>query len=714
MMAQLWARKVDVALIALALALSIWVVIDRGSVTTAEAEDRRYQLIDAWRPADIATLDVQVADHEMALRKLPDGTWSLEEDGRQVEADEQVVGQLLVTLEFAGYDRTVEGLDAATTGFDAPRMRFSIGMGALSYTIIIGKAAANPEGAAYAQVSGGRRGTAAYVVRAELLAELSLEPGALRTRHLPPYLSTELKRFELPGGVSIERGAWGGRTAGTFLVKDAAGRALRADRRALDGWLSVLGRLDLEKLVPLPEKDPDAFTLSFTPRDDARPSARIALGGPCPGGDDDQILAVRRDVDPIAGCVPKDTIAALAIAPGRLTDLHVIGTADGDITELRLESEGVVVEIARKDTGWHMRKPTEGAAEPEPTSELLSQLIAASGKLYQGERDLAAIGLDPPRGTLRIIGLPERAVEGSKERVETVSVGEPVGDKVFVRRHDDDAILELTVDDARALEPRPSALRKLDVFAFSADEVRELRLDCGKRQRMTRSIAGAWTLEEPEVALAADLGSSNEFIEGLRQLRAVRWVSERAEKGQGLDPPWCTIAVDRVHRDGDSERVETTRLRLGAETRAGYFAQADDARAVFVVPKVVASLARSWFLDRTALTTVVADIERVTLKARDGAERSVEKGALGTVVERTLAELLAESVVDLGPARAEDEMDDPLLRIEVTLRGQEPFSLKVGRGDSLDGTSVFFVRKSGIDATFAVAQARLRPLIDSL
>jgi hypothetical protein len=38
----------------------------------------------------------------------------------------------------------------------------------------------------------------------------------------------------------------------------------------------------------------------------------------------------------------------------------------------------------------------------------------------------------------------------------------------------------------------------------------------------------------------------------------------------------------------------------------------------------------------------------------------------------------------------------------------------VGAGDSLWGTSIHYVRREGIAATYAVAQSKIRPLLDAL
>jgi hypothetical protein len=710
----LLARKVDVILVVLAVVLVVAVVVDRGSVTTAEAHERRYQLFDAWRPHDINRVDIVIGDNSMRLDKLPDTTWALHEDGRDVVADEQAVGSLMVSLEFASFERPIEGLDAATTGLDTPRASYVLGMGPLSYALKIGNEAPSPKGSAYAEVSGGARTTKTYVIRAELIDELLIERGSLRTRRMAPYLSVELKRIELKGKFAIVRGAWGGRTAGGFSVEsDALGR-VRADRRSLDGWLAILARLDAEHLVAMPKDDPTNVTLVLTPIDDKLTPARIMMGGPCPGGGADETLVVRRQPDPIAGCVPSEVVKNLMFSAERLADNHVVGTAEGDLTEIKLSAVDVVVEMARKGTGWILRKPTEGPAEAEPTAALIKEMMRASGRRLSADAaaDKEALGLATPRATVRLLGLPERGVDGAKERVETISIGTRQGDHVYVERLDDGAIIELGVEDARALLPRPSALRPLAIHNFSAQQVRELRLDCGHRQRMTRSVAGAWTQEEPDLELASDMGMASAFIEGFRVLRAVRWVSEKPDDAHALDRAWCKIEVDSIAHEGDEEITTTHGLRLGAEARGVFSAPRDGLPAVFVVPKVVGAMARAWMLDRNALLVGLVDVEQVRWRRGDK-ERTEQGGALSAVVDKALRGMVAEGVVYLGAPR-EGDFEEKSLELEVSLRGGDKMVLVAGKGDAWNNTSVYYVRREGIDVTFALAQSRLQPLIDAL
>lgn len=719
----LWLRhRTDVVLVVIAVALVAVVFVDRGSVTTAESEDRKYQVIDAWRPDDISKIQIRVGDLDVVVRAAEDPnastSWILEENGKRVDADDQAVGQLLVSLEFAAYEREVEGLDAAAMGFDAPRARYQIGMGKLDYTLTLGKEAPSPEGGAYLRVEGGARGTADFVVGPELASELILEPGALRSRRLAPYLSIDTRAYELvapSGRFRLERGSWGGRTAGQFLVK-SGGRAVRADRRQLDGWLVMLGRLEAERFLPVPaELGTPRATLTLEPLAEGADEAVLLLGVDTDACERGQTLVVRRAPEPVAGCVPEGALDPILLDPAKLRDEHVVGTAKGDITEISWTSGDTKVEIARKEEGWHMRAPSEGDAESAPVEQLLDTMLEIEGELVDGD-DEDAWGLAEPRAVVQIRGLPERGTEAADERVERIEVGARTDDGVYVRRGDDDAVMRVAVEPARAFLPRPAALRSTAIFDAPLKDVVGLELDCaGKRQRFARLPAGSWTLEEPEAPIGVDMGLANGLADSFRQLQAVRWVSERPDEGQGLAEPWCRVAMTVRSGEGEERRLAVV---LGSETTGGYFAQRVGAPAVFVVPKGLGQLASRWLLDTSALMVPVSRIDEVRLVAGDRRREVARQGAawsdasLGAVVESVLGELIAEGVVALGEPAPDAGFDEPLLTIEVT--GEPSRTLLIGRGDVFRSVSVYLVREQGVAVTYAVPRARLQPLVDAL
>jgi hypothetical protein len=136
-------------------------------------------------------------------------------------------------------------------------------------------------------------------------------------------------------------------------------------------------------------------------------------------------------------------------------------------------------------------------------------------------------------------------------------------------------------------------------------------------------------------------------------------------------------------------------------------------------------MARRWLLDRSALLVDLADVDRVVLRGAEKelvlvahGDRWTVEGApnsrAGDAVKRALEQLLAEQVVHLGAAAEREGMSEPALVVEIELRSAPKRTMVVGAADSLQGLVVRFVRRRDVEVTFAVAEARLRPLLDAL
>ena len=510
---------------------------------------------------------------------------------------------------------------------------------------------------------------------------------------------------------------------------------VRASWRAVDAWLTVLGNLEALRFLPrpAPTNSGPVVKLVLVPLDSKLPRAVLEIGARCPKGPGR--LLIRREPDLVAACVNASLVKKLLVDAAQFVDEHVIGTVESDVVELRLSDERGIVEIARKGKGWRMRKPDEAALDSVAADALLGRLVRLEGQRISAEQaaDLGALGLDPPRAKVRLIGLPERSVgPKAEDRVEKVDVGAVVDGKRYVKRLDDGVVMALAEDQATALLPAPSVLRANSIFAARREHVTGLQLDCGgKRQKLTRDLAGAWTLIEPKSSgLRADLGQANELADALRSLAAIRWVAEEPNAAHGLSAPWCTLQLDVLERKDEEEIPRQLKVRLGSAAAGGYYAQHEDHRAVFVAPKALARMARVWLLDRAALLPSVADVDRVEVTDEASKRKLVvvrrgDKWLLSSgdprdrraaAVGKAIEQLVAEGVVRLGPQAKADGLDAPRARITIRLRSKpaEPMEIAVGAAELWQEVPVRFVRAKGLEATFAVARARIKPILDAL
>ena len=150
---------------------------------------------------------------------------------------------------------------------------------------------------------------------------------------------------------------------------------------------------------------------------------------------------------------------------------------------------------------------------------------------------------------------------------------------------------------------------------------------------------------------------------------------------------------------------------------------------VFVAPRRLETAADQWMIERTALLVDVERMTRVTLATAGGKKVVLEPraGALHVVgappdaaesaraaaVRDALADLVAEGAVSVGPPASAEGLDKPALSVSVEL-GQKRLELRFGAAGVLHGTRVYYARREGVAATFAVAEARVKPLLDAV
>jgi hypothetical protein len=164
---------------------------------------------------------------------------------------------------------------------------------------------------------------------------------------------------------------------------------------------------------------------------------------------------------------------------------------------------------------------------------------------------------------------------------------------------------------------------------------------------------------------------------------------------------------------------------LGSAASDGVYAQHDDAKAVFVAPRLLAQQARGWLLNRAAMVIDPSSVERIRLELgerrleviAEGGRFTVEgdpQSQLGEQIRRALEQLMAERVIHLGPKTAADALDPPRARLSIDLTTtNKPVVLLVGQRQVVDGAPVHVLRREGIDASFAVAEGRVTPLLEA-
>jgi hypothetical protein len=742
----LWQHKGSLAMVALAVGFGAYLVVDQGKITDTERQDRQHDVFPAYRRADIDFIElVQAGGEKLRIerrveardaREPGDSYWEMTSPVDE-RADPASVDRFVGDLEFAGAVRKVDkGATDQSLGFDAPRVRGTLAMKSLVYRFALGGPAPVPEGAAYFRVEG--EGT--FVVSKDFAASVMNGAATYRDRTIVPYLSLDLSGLALTtaaGSVELSRV-----DDTSFKLKSG----LRASREVLDRVWGALAEARASSFLADADADravgPTPIRVVMTPKDPAKPKGELLLGGTCPGHADDTVL-IRLSPRRESACVPKGALPGLSTPESDLVDRHLFASRPDETEELVLETVApappYAVELARKGKGWHERKPADrelGSSEVELVNELVNKLTRGEGtrvSLPDAATPFAA------RARARL----KRGGSSAEEVVELAGTDR-------VRRAFDGAILEVPASLGRRLWPSETVLRGRAVFPGAAvgsdGEPTALATACdGVVQSLTRAPGAgagadkanknaAWVLHEP-AGLSADPLTTADVVALVRNAQVESWVSDRDDGTFGLtSEPSCKVDLSLATAEAGS-RVLT--IQFGKEAEGGYYARASTGDAVFVASRALREAATTWLIDRSVFRADRQAIERVTLSrgashvsfpgpaasaARPGAPAAEEAGHdMASVVLETIESLRPEFVIHLGPARPTEGFATPALDVRVKLAragagAKEAPDLHFVVGDSalINRERVVYMRRDGVEATYAAAHERVQVLLDAL
>lgn len=724
-------------------------VIDRGSVTTQEAELRKRNLFSAWRVDDISTVTIERSGKTATLtHRAPDARgqrfWDINLDKDRFAAEEQQVDQFLGTLEFSTYERVVEpgSVEASVLGLEQPRLRVSVTLSDRPTVVTIGGNASSPPGAVFAEVKNAA-GTRLYVLNKELVAALDTDPELLRARKLVPYPSTDIARFEIVAPTftyHLEHARPDGdemRLAGP--TKEAK---KPVSRRAFNEFLTTLGRTDAASFLADDVADKaskPAVTITFVPKDSSRPRGVLAVGGDCPDNPE-QVVAILREPSRISACLTKEVVDGLIKSPDTLVDRGLFAATIDEVEEVSFTSGDKRLELARKGTNFHQRVPIDRDVDASAGRAVLEALFALRGSDVVVDPDRAALGLDKPIGTIRLTSLlPSHADDGGDdERIEDIIVGPVRGEELAVSRGKDGAVLTLPASALRDLFPSDVALRSLTVIDQPETVVRALRIEQrGRIQRIERTMEGGWKLTEPTGrGLAADVGLGSDIASTLFPLKVERFVAAKDDGSFGLDKPRITVDADIGSGDAGAHSI---RLLIGAPTTTGSFARIDGDDAVFIVPKIVETVTSQWLLDRAVFSFDVGDIVKVTVTQNDKKQKPLvlkrngdaltiegsSNASSAALLRDALGDMAPDAAVSVGAPTKEQGFDPPAftITIERALHTDDVKDLKAdpqrtvrivfGARDVFRGREVMYARRDGIDATYVIARSKAQTFIDT-
>lgn len=723
-----FARKniVTLVLVGAAVAGVVAVIATQHRVTTSESSAREPNVLSAFRQDDVTRI---TSDHDgkrvvlerSALDDAGDSVWSLVEPVRE-EAEAYAMDKLTGSLEYARWVRRIkpEEVDRKAMGLDDSKWVLKLEMGKLSYELRFGKEAATPAGARYLEVITTAPGAGVMIIGKDLVTELDIDVGELRGRQLVPYLSTALDKIVIEGPAGTRRMKRAGPDRWRF---DGMQDDIRVNRDAFDSVLVQFARVKADDFLELPAAEkaigPNPIRLTLIPTKSGEPKAILEIGGRCPKSENDTV-AIRREPDRIAACVPKSVLQGLDTPAETLVDLSLFSLRKDEVESLVISKGGAELAIDRKESGFLMRSPVKGDVDLEAGNQRIDAIVRTNGTL-EPKPDLKALGLEPPRGKVAV----ESAADGDDKVVkETIELGSPQKDgSLAVRRLSDGKVLLVTRDAARVLEADSTLVRGLGILDFASTEFRTLEVD-GKEiaQRVRREPSGGFVLEKP-TGFERDAGVITSAVEALGSLRAERWVSDKDDGSFGLGEPRLTAKLTFVSGDA-GEKSET--LTVGALATGGAYAKVASEPGVFLMPRKVLDALETLPIDRSPFMVTPDNATRIEL-SRNGKKLVLEK--IGEAFTRasgvelsttrvseivdTLLAFRAETAIHTGPAKPNEGFGKPELAARIESPDGKPRVFRIGAGDSWQGTSVHYARLEGVDATFVIAQSKVKVLTEA-
>jgi hypothetical protein len=717
-------HAVNLVLVGLAVVLGVVVLATWGRVTTTEKEARELNVLAAWHEDELSRIVLERKASKIVLDRKPSGdggerSWFISQPFQE-EADPAAMLELVGAFEYARWIRRIkpEEVNRAAFGLDAPERKITLEMGPVGYRLIIGKEAASPRGAHYLELSGKDvPNSGVMIISRELFQQLDVQADSLRERLLTPYLASSLRRFVLEGegGVrKLRRAEWGG-----FRFDGMLGD-VRVDKEGLDRVLVQLARTKAERFIDVKAaetalKGASSVTMTMQPEDPKRATGIVLIGGKCPGSEDD-LIVLRKQPDALAACASRSIWQGFIVPADELVDRKVFSAALDQVEGLVIVRGEAELDMQRKGEGFVLRKPNRAEVDSAAGTQRLEGLLGASGHLIE-KPDLAALGLEPPRGRVVITHLLD---EGTKPKEQVVLIGAPGSDgKTHVLRKQDGAVLELSREDARLLAPDASLVRSLKILAFQPSDLHsiEVRLD-GLREKLIRHPSGAYDLEQPK-GFTPDGSLAGDLVDTLASLGADRWIADRDDGSFGLGQPHASVHIELEMADGGKRAHD---LVIGDATSGGAFASLAGNPGVFVLPKRALEVVDTLLFDRSVLMIDPSAAPKIAIFM---GERKVELEKRGTSYEPVggadltparvqqiidaLSTLRVEAAVHTGPQHPNEGLSQPALRVEA---GKKRFV--IGAGDAWRNMSVYYARAEGSDATYVVARSKVQAILDAL
>lgn len=712
-------------LVMLAGVSTILVISTRDVAGTADSASREQKLFPAFRADAVKRLELLENGQKLVLQRDGDAGGSAQFkllEPVKENADPATVDKFLSALSSARALRPVEqGPAPAALGLDKPLLRVSLQTAKQTYRLALGGKAPTPEGARYAQLDVDHEPPRWLVVAKSTVEDLATELDDFRLHSLVAVNEADVTRVSISrqsSRVELRR------STGTNFLIAADQKQLLANRESLKALFFQLSRLTASKFLSESEAEAalgaSSAHFEIELKGEGR-SVRFDVGGTCPG-DASQLVVVRRAPDVQRACAARELESTLALAPNDFVDARAFSLRTDEVEALEISGGKSKFFLVRKGSGFVLHTNTETQVELEAGNQRIVELLEAEGERvpFRPEQ-LSAFGLEPAQSS---VTLRSSAARDADVVQQVVRVGKrDANGNLLVYREVDGVVLRIAREVARGFSIDSTLLYARKLTEFGLSNFISATIEHKQSQTVLRRVGDGLRLEEPK-GFEADGVLSSDLVQALGALTAERFVADRDDGSFGLQRSSLRVHFTFKNSEG---RESAHDLRFGDETSLGVFATLRDDGPVFVLARSVRDACQLSLLNRSVFPTSSDAFTTMTLEARGRTVQLVRQGERMLVAKpgsfpqdrvldllESFGNLRAEVALHTGPALPNEGFSEPFLSVRLVPRQGIAQTLSFGAGDSWRSTSVFYMRVSNVDATFVIAQSKVRALSEAL
>jgi hypothetical protein len=714
---------VNVLVLALGGASLVAVLATTGSVTTKDSAGREQNLLPVFRTEDVLSLELTANGQKIRLERgaETDGgasSFELVEPVKEL-ADAATVDKFLVGLGGAKALRPVaDTLARSALGLENPAVRIVVKTGKVRYELGLGGPAPTPEGSRYLEVKIADATAKIFLVAKSVAEDLAVDLDAFRLRSIVSVSEADVTQLSIKSaGLDLDLVRGSGRG---FLLDDPPNARVRADREMVGSLFFQLGRLTANRFLTNAEAEAalGANRAHFVIQT-KDPSGAVSFdaGGSCPG-DDAQLVILRRTPSLQGACVSRELDATLGGKRDAFVDDHAFSMHVDEVEEFVVARGDSKLRLVRKGTAFVLHTKTDTDVELIPGNERISDALEAHGTRVDAAK-LGELGLEPAQGKVTLRSSAGREADVAEE---VVRVGNKDHDgNLFVYREADGVTLLIPRDSARAFALDSTLLYPKKLSEFGPSSFISAEITRGQTHEvLSRGTNGALHLDSPkgfdiDGSLAADV------VQALGALTAERFVADTDDGSFGLSH--SSLTVHFAFQGEAATKTEHT-LRFGAETTLGVYASLDQNGPVFVLPRTVLDTLETLLVDRSTFSADPAGLGAITLESNGRTLRFERRGEhlepvpanafpedrLPDLLE-SLANLRPEAALHTGPAELAEGFSKPIATLHLSPKVGPARVVTIGAGDSWRAMSVFYLRVAGVDATYVIAQSKVRAVL---